>query len=267
MDIRKHLCFRLSTLAVLFLAAGWATVPPTSSGQVTRKPVKAEPALPPVSPETLARIEAGFVRVPTSAIPSRVVNHVEVPELKVPAFLLAKYEVTQEDWVAVMGYNPSAEQDDPKLPVTKVSWHDAHRFIDRLNAAKGVSVFRLPTAAEWEAACRAGAMGRVPATATESTLSQVAWWGKNSGDRTHPVGRLKPNAFGFYDMLGNVEEWCETAQDEKARDKLRVTAGGHFNDENLVGDDCSTTSWQSDWGHDRWTGFRLAKDAAPAKKK
>ena len=127
--------------------------------------------------------------------------------------------------------------------MTNVSWHDAHRYIERPNQAKGKQVFRMPSAQEWELGCRAGAPGHVAIQAKESTLSQYAWWGKNSGDRSHPVGGLRPNAFGLYDMLGNVAEWCETAEDPKAKDILRVNAGGHFSDQNLVGQDCSTTSW------------------------
>jgi formylglycine-generating enzyme required for sulfatase activity len=160
-----------------------------------------------------------------------------------------------------MGANPSEEQDDPMLPVTNVSWHDAHGYIERLNKAKGESVYRLPTAQEWELACRAGALGHVTIQAKESTLSQYAWWGKDSADRSHPVGRLKPNAFGLYDMLGNVAEWCETAEDPKAESVLRVHAGGHFADENLVGQDCSTTSWLDENAREKWTGLRLARSA------
>ena len=189
MRISKRFLWGVGVLAALSLAAGCATMTP--SDQPPKKEVKPVPVLPTLSPEILARIEATFVQIPASVIPARYKdpqNRIRIPEMKVPAFMLSKYEVTQEDWVAVMGHNPSKEKDNPKLPVTNVSWLDAKRFIGRLNAAKGANVFRLPTAAEWEAACRAGAMGRVPEQATESALNQVAWWERPRATGHTPLG-------------------------------------------------------------------------------
>jgi formylglycine-generating enzyme required for sulfatase activity len=117
------------------------------------------------------------------------------------AFEIGKYEVTQAQWQAVMGSNPSTIKGDDH-PVETVSKNDAHDFLARLNARNDGYRYRLPTEAEWEYAARAGG-------AQPSSLDDVAWYAANSGDETHPVGQKKPNAWGLYDMLGNVREWVE----------------------------------------------------------
>lgn len=124
-------------------------------------------------------------------------------------FYLGKYEVTQGEWVAVMGTNPSHFKGDPKRPVERVSWRMVQEFIRRLNAKEGHNKYRLPTEAEWEYAARAGARTRYSFGDDETVLDQYAWYYKNDGGRTHPVGQLKPNAWGLYDMQGNVWEWVQ----------------------------------------------------------
>lgn len=119
------------------------------------------------------------------------------------AFEIGKYEVTQSQWQGVMGSNPSTIKGDNR-PVETVSKNDAHDFLARLNGRNDGYRYRLPTEAEWEYAARAGTTG-APATA----LEEVAWYAANSEDETHPVGTKKPNAWGLYDMLGNVREWVE----------------------------------------------------------
>ena len=119
-------------------------------------------------------------------------------------FWLGKYEVTQRQWASVMRGNPSKFK-NPDHPVETVTWHDCEIFLRRVNAALKDMSFRLPTEAEWEYACRAGSKEPVSGS---GQIGEMAWYEVNSDSQTHEVGRNKPNAWGFYDMHGNVLEWC-----------------------------------------------------------
>ena len=203
-------------------------------------------------------------------------------------YAMCKYEVTQALWEAVMGENPS-EIKEADHPVEQVSWNDCQMFLEKLNALSEVKasgrIYRLPTAEEWEFACRAGATGDYCRLAdgteiTESTLGRVAWFVENVSTRPrrpsrflvfarwlddhvhvfdwsetvthHPVGRKKPNAFGLYDMLGNVFEWTSAADGD-----FRVCYGGSWN---YIAAFCKASSRDScspDWRFDV-VGFRLA---------
>lgn len=128
-------------------------------------------------------------------------------------FSLGKYEVTQEQWIAVMGSNPSKFQGN-RLPVEQVNWSDAQQFIAKLNALSGKH-YRLPTEAEWEYAARSrGRKVNWAGTSDEKALGEYAWYGKNSDKKTHAVGTRKPNGLGIYDMTGNVWEWVEDRYDD-----------------------------------------------------
>ena len=121
-------------------------------------------------------------------------------------FLMQTTPVTQRQWEAVMGSNPSHFKGNPDRPVDRVSWEDAQGFIEKLNSLVPAGGFRLPTEAEWEYACRAGTTGEYGGT---GRLDDMGWYDKNSGKRTHPVGQKEPNAWGLYDMHGNIWEWCQ----------------------------------------------------------
>ncbi len=148
-------------------------------------------------------------------------------------FYIGKYEVTQEQWERVMGSNPSNFK-GAKNPVEQVSWEDCQNFLAKLKEKAPGTQFSLPTEAQWEYACRAG-------TATDpGNWDEVAWYSNNSGSKTHPVGEKKPNAWGLYDMHGNVWEWCadwygansssaQTAPTGPASGQWRVLRGGSWN--------------------------------------
>jgi formylglycine-generating enzyme required for sulfatase activity len=134
-------------------------------------------------------------------------------------YYLGVTEVTQGQYEKVMGTNPSYFQkrvirksDSSMYPVDRVSWYDAVEFCKKLSAlpeekAAG-RVYRLPTEAEWEYACRAGSDTAYCFGNDEESLSDYAWYKYNSGGQTHPVGEKRPNAWGLYDMHGNQWEWC-----------------------------------------------------------
>ncbi len=173
-------------------------------------------ATPAVAKEVKNSIGMKFVLIPAGSFQmgSDKQSDPEADEDEIPRhqvtltqpFYMGKYEVTQAQWQAVMGSNPSKFKGD-NLPVERVSWDDAQLFIAALHKKEGKN-YRLPSEAEWEYAARAGSTAKYSLGNDAGELGKDAWSSNNSNYQTHPVGQLQPNAWGLYDMHGNVWEWC-----------------------------------------------------------
>lgn len=236
---------RTFALCLLLIAPGWAIVFPQVGGdkrRPTRKCVTSRPKRSvPKRAQAGRKEEAAekrpvgvvkngigmeFVYVPAGSFlmgsPSseigwetdeRPLHQVTIRE----GFYMGRYEVTQAQWRAVMRRNPSSFRNCRRCPVDSVSWSDAQRFIRRLNARGDGFTYRLPTEAEWEYACRAGtttpfAFGSSLSWAQANFDGTFPYGGAAKGAhrmKTMPVGSFRPNAWGVYDMHGNVWEWCE----------------------------------------------------------
>ena len=182
-------------------------------------------------------------------------------------YYLGKYEVTQEQWQAVMGNNPSIKTKGAKLPVTDVSWNECQDFIKKLNA-KTNGGYRLPTESEWEYACRAGA-STAYSFGDKITPQDANYRDSNVIGKPVAVGSYKANAFGLYDMHGNVWEWCEdwygiypagSVTDPKgpATGTSRVLRGGSFGYDGSI---ARSSDRLNNLPSSRYVnlGFRLAK--------
>lgn len=167
-----------------------ATKPPPKPGSIVRNQIGME----------LVYVPAGsFMMGSNNGEPiEKPLHEVTIKE----GFYMGRYEVTQAEWQQVMGNNPSQLKSD-RLPVALVSWDDAQSFISKLNERGDGFKYRLPSEAEWEYACRAGTTGDYA-----GDVKEMGWFTDNSGGRTHVGGEKRPNAFGLYDMHGNVFEWC-----------------------------------------------------------
>ena len=206
------------------------------------------------------------------------------------AFLLGETEVTQELYKLVMGYNPSFHPMDEKTnanlrPVENVTWYDAIMFCNKLSLLmrkipyydiknirhdyyirqnirdasvkinEGANGFRLPLSKEWEYAAKAGTNNRWSGTNNESELEEYAWFDKNSNHDTHPVATKKPNEWGFYDMSGNVEEWCGDKYNNNSNEYV-ICGGDHLSDPfNLLSNNQSKNSPNK---YNGLIGFRVA---------
>jgi formylglycine-generating enzyme required for sulfatase activity len=205
-------------------------------------------------------------------------------------FYMQTTQVTQTQWQAIMGHNPSRfNTGGHDCPVEKVSWDDAQEFIEKLNKREGTEKYRLPTEAEWEYSCRAGSktkfcfggdddhndesmVGMIfSKLGVGSELEEYAWYKKNSEDMTLPVAQKKPNDWGLYDMHGNVCEWCQDLYTEYPEDHVTdpegasegeqyVLRGGSWDSDD---DELRSADRRRDYPYTRKSriGFRLARDA------
>lgn len=196
-----------------------------------------------IDPELLRQIDLQMVQIPTGTLAMRDDRKGQSWIANIPSFRLSKFLVTQQVFEEVMGFSPSTFN-GPNHPVETVSWKEAALFCNRLceradlqsayhfegeedfafdASANG---FRLPTEAEWEYACRAG-----NPNIRYGSLDQIGWYKGNSGGSTQEVGQKQPNAWGLYDMIGNVWEWCSDVYDASVYGSYRIIRGGGWYDE------------------------------------
>jgi formylglycine-generating enzyme required for sulfatase activity len=190
-------------------------------------------------------------------------------------FYLGVYEVTNAQWERVMGSVPSDCQEADR-PVEQVSWEETIEFCRRLSALPEEKtagrLYRLPTESEWEYACRAGTQARYSFGDDEGLLGEYAWFDENSDLQTHPVGQKKPNAWGLYDMHGNVWEWCNDGFGEYPRGAVRdprgqsessyrvVRGGSLYNDARYC--KSAIRHWFDPSYRNSFLGFRVALSAS-----
>ena len=205
----------------------------------------------------------------SNAKPVKVGEDNEKPQhrVNIQSFAIGKYEVTQEQWYAVMGNNPSKNK-GRTLPVENVSWDDAQLFVQKLSQKTGKK-YRLPSEAEWEYAARGGSTTTYPWGNSDSELHVYAWFNAIA-NATNPVGLKKPNQFGLYDMIGNVWEWTQDCLNGNYKGaptdgsawtggdcSQRVLRGGfwNFNPQNLR---TANRNWITSASRNYYDGFRVA---------
>ncbi|MBN2329938.1 MAG: formylglycine-generating enzyme family protein [Candidatus Omnitrophica bacterium] len=203
-------------------------------------------------------------------------------------FYIGKYEITQAHYEAVTGENPSFFLNQPNYPVERVNWYDCVEFCNRLSEIKGYKTvynlgilsadwsadgFRLPTEAEWEYACRSGAPTAFywGEDSNYTEIDLYAWYDLNSNGRLHEIGLKRPNAWGLFDISGNVWEWCHDwyglydvndATDPRgmAAGDIRVWRGGNWGDEAMYCRSASRDGWKPQ-SADQYLGFRIVRTA------
>ena len=229
---------------------------------------------------TFVRLPAGnFIMGTLSEATDALLNHypeaprewfrAETPQHLVTIsqpFYLSMHPVTQAQWEAVMGNNPSQFKGFSARPVENVSWNDAQQFLMRLSAADDRYTYALPTEAQWEYACRAGSTSAHSFGDNEAHLGDYAWYRDNADGTTHPVGEKRPNAWGLYDMHGNVWEWCQDWYSEYTADSMtdpggpnagvaRVIRGGSWDSEAQYARSARRERYQAN-GQSQILGFR-----------
>ena len=200
-------------------------------------------------------------------------NESPISEVNVPAFYMAKFVVTQEQWVAIMGRNPAIFRENLQAPVENISWLEAQDFCRKL-AAKTQHLYRLPSESEWEYACRAGTNTAYHFGDSSTQLTEYAWFADNANKRSQPVGQKVPNPWGLYEMHGGIWEWCEDVWHDNFNGapadgsawvfdgytSRRVRKGGSWSNEAKL---CRAASREWHWQSDRYNdiGFRVVISA------
>ncbi|MEK4737181.1 MULTISPECIES: formylglycine-generating enzyme family protein [Bacillus] len=216
-------------------------------------------------------VDSNMVKIPAGKVELRDDRIKKEWQVQIKPFLLAKYVVTAELYYAITNRALNGNENGNK-PVVNISWHEAISFCNLLSKIAGFTEYysiqddgkkvscnlhsngyRLPYEAEWQYACKAGTTGY-----TYGELDKIAWYNKNSDGKIHEVGKKEPNAWGVYDMLGNVWEWCYDLYDEKVYGSYRIFRGGSWAEEARgCGATCRRRSHPT--FHIDDLGFRLAR--------
>ncbi|KAB2441202.1 formylglycine-generating enzyme family protein [Bacillus luti] len=186
-------------------------------------------------------IDSLMVNIPAGEVVLRDNRIKKEWQVQIRPFLLSKYVVTAELYYAITNSTSNGYKDSNK-PVVNISWNDAIVFCNLLSKKAGLTEYysisngdqkvscnlgsngyRLPSEAEWQYACKAGTAGYI-----YGELQKIAWYNENSNGQIHDVGKKEPNAWGLYDMLGNVWEWCYDLYDEKVYGSYRIFRGGSW---------------------------------------
>ncbi|MBQ0074680.1 MAG: SUMF1/EgtB/PvdO family nonheme iron enzyme [Prevotella sp.] len=162
-------------------------------------------------------------------------------KITLSTYYISKYEITQAQWHSVMSNKKQGNSKNGRLPVYNVTWEKVQVFIERINKKTGRR-FRLPTEAEWEYAARGGINGRHFSYSGDRELDSIAWYSGNSVERVHPVGQLKPNELGIYDMSGNVWEMCSDWYGNYEGDNLKNPKGTRRGDWHVIRGGCWNSS-------------------------
>ena len=235
-------------------------------------PLKAEQ-----KPLTMLWVEPGTFKMGYSPDPNFFKSDDSFEMTLSKGYWLGKFPVTQAQWLAIMKGNPSHFQ-SLDLPVENISWHEALQFCQKIDLLYNGSLpdnykFSLPTEAQWEHAARAGTTTRNYGGNEPKDVFDIAWCKENSHDTTHEVGLKKPNRWGFYDMFGNVTEWCfdtvtyypkgkatdwvVPGEPEEEEESKIYRGGAYLHESDFEIFDAAYRSYLSFYDRVKWCGFRL----------